>query len=134
MASLGILWGLLYIYYDQMLAGLIPLSYSLLSFASITFFILTRRYHLFRTSQLILSLSLPFLFIGMYFFSRYQNPIIIFAGIFSAIVELVFDTVLILFNDYLQYGISLPFLAFFIMGIFVAGLAIFLEEKIYKKK
>lgn len=61
MASLGILWGLLYIYYDQMLAGLIPLSYSLLSFASITFFILTRRYHLFRTSQLILSLSLPFL-------------------------------------------------------------------------
>ena len=60
-AFAGIAWGLMYFLFGEPLAGMIPLSYGVISLLSILFFGLTRRYHLFRFSQLFLILLLPFL-------------------------------------------------------------------------
>ena len=57
----GVTWGLLYIYFNEPLAGAIPLSYSIVSLLSIVHFGLTHRYRFFRFSQLALILLLPFL-------------------------------------------------------------------------
>ncbi len=57
----GFLWSLIYISYEEYLAGLIPLTYCLISSLSIIFYTLTRRYQFFRFSQLLLILLLPFL-------------------------------------------------------------------------
>ena len=56
----GAAWGLMYILFDEPLAGAIPLSYSSISLLSILHFGLTHRYHFFRFSQLMLILLLPF--------------------------------------------------------------------------
>ena len=60
MASLAVVWGLIYVYFGEYLAGAIPLFYSTLSFLSLIAFALTRRYRFFRFSQLLLPLLLPF--------------------------------------------------------------------------
>jgi hypothetical protein len=60
MASLAVIWGLVYVAFGEYLAGAIPLSYSCLSFLSLMAFTRTRGYHFFRSSQLILPLLLPF--------------------------------------------------------------------------
>ena len=60
MSTLSILWGALYFYFKEPLAAAIPLSYAALSYLSIMIFALNRRYHFFRTSQILLSLLLPF--------------------------------------------------------------------------
>ena len=57
----GIAWGLMYIFFNEPLAGVIPLSYSVFSLLSIIHFGRTRQYHFFRFSQLALILFLPFL-------------------------------------------------------------------------
>jgi guanylate cyclase len=57
----GAAWGSLYILFGEPVAGAIPLSYAVVSFLSLIFFGLTRRYHFFRFSQLLLILLLPFL-------------------------------------------------------------------------
>jgi len=57
----AVLWGLIYYAFREPLAASIPLSYALVSSLSITLFGLTRRYRLFRFSQLLLILLLPFL-------------------------------------------------------------------------
>lgn len=56
----GAAWGLTYILVGEPLAGMIPLSYSVISLLSIFHFGVTRRYHFFRFSQLMLILLLPF--------------------------------------------------------------------------
>ena len=56
----GILWGVMYFALGQPLAGIIPLSYTVLSLLSIGLFALTRRFQLFRFVQLVLILLLPF--------------------------------------------------------------------------
>ena len=56
----AILWGVLYLYYGETMAGWIPLVYSFLTLASLAIFLLTRQYTFYRTSQLILILLLPF--------------------------------------------------------------------------
>ncbi len=61
MATLAIGWGLVYIVCGEPLAGCIPLFYALLSGLSLVRFAMTRRYQFFRSSQLFLSLALPFL-------------------------------------------------------------------------
>jgi len=53
--------GLLYWFFGEKTAALIPLSYSILSYLSIVLFAWNRRYKFFRTSQLFFSLLLPFL-------------------------------------------------------------------------
>jgi guanylate cyclase len=57
----GAVWGLMYALFREPLAGAIPLSYSIVSLLSIIYFGITRRYHIFRFSQLALILLLPFL-------------------------------------------------------------------------
>ena len=61
----GAAWGLMYIFFNEPLAGMIPLSYSAVSLLSILRFGQTRRYRLFRFSQLLLILLLPFLLMVM---------------------------------------------------------------------
>ena len=56
----GIAWGLMYILFNEPLAGAIPLSYSIISLLSIVYFGRTRQYRFFRFSQLALILLLPF--------------------------------------------------------------------------
>ena len=56
----GVLWGMIYIFSNEPLAGTIPLSYSFISLLSIIHFGRTRQYRFFRFSQLILILLLPF--------------------------------------------------------------------------
>lgn len=60
-AIAGFLWSLIYFYYGEYVAGVIPLTYGLVSFLSIVFYAVTRRYQIFRFSQLLLILMLPFL-------------------------------------------------------------------------
>jgi adenylate cyclase len=57
----GIVWGVFYLALGLALAGSIPLAYSVLSGASLLYFFRTKRYALFRFSQLSLILLLPFL-------------------------------------------------------------------------
>ena len=57
----AMLWGLIYLAFDEPLAASLPFLYAAVSSASIVGFGLTRRYHLFRFSQLLLVLLLPFL-------------------------------------------------------------------------
>src|SRR2546422_6271387 len=59
-AFLAIFWGLLYIAFGEPLGGAIPLTYTLLSLTSIVVLTLTRRYDVFRFTQLGLMLVLPF--------------------------------------------------------------------------
>ena len=59
-ALAGVGWALVYIAFGEIAAGAIPLTYSLLSGASISLFAATSRYRLFRVSQLTLILALPF--------------------------------------------------------------------------
>ena len=56
----GVAWGLMYVFFDEPLAGAIPLSYSFISLLSIINFGQTRQYRFFRFSQLTLILLLPF--------------------------------------------------------------------------
>lgn len=55
----GVAYGLLYIMVGEPLAGAMTLSYSVISLSSVIYFGLTRRYHFFRFSQLLLILLLP---------------------------------------------------------------------------
>ena len=57
----GALWGVAYILFREPVAGLIPLTYAVISFLSVLHFSLTHEYHFFRSSQLVLILILPFL-------------------------------------------------------------------------
>jgi guanylate cyclase len=59
-ASAAILWGIIYYAFGHTVAASIPLTYSALSFLSISIFALGRQYQLFRFSQLLLLLLLPF--------------------------------------------------------------------------
>jgi adenylate cyclase len=56
----GVAWGLMYVFYNELLAGIIPLSYSTVSLLTIIQFGRTRQYRFFRFSQLTLILLLPF--------------------------------------------------------------------------
>lgn len=56
----GISWGMIYIFFNEPYAGAIPLSYGILSLLSIFYFGRTGRFQLFRFSQLVLILLLPF--------------------------------------------------------------------------
>jgi adenylate cyclase len=60
MATLAIVWVVTYAALGLWLSAAIPLAYQLASGASIYTFARTRRFHLFRVSQLLMSLLLPF--------------------------------------------------------------------------
>jgi len=78
-AFAGVAWAVTYILLGEVLAGIIPLSYAVISLFSIIHFGLTRRYHFFRFSQLTLILLLPFLLMmalgGSLFSAVFCNPL-----------------------------------------------------------
>lgn len=57
----GIIWGAIYLAFDEPLAAIIPLAYSVLSLASTLLFLWTKKYELYRVTQLVLILLAPFL-------------------------------------------------------------------------
>jgi len=57
---IGTLWGCIYIFWEEKLAGLIPLCYGIVSCFSLVYFSFSRRFAVFRFSQLLLILVLPF--------------------------------------------------------------------------
>jgi len=57
---MAVFWGLLYIAFGEPLGGAIPLSYTFFSLTSIVVLTVTRRYDVFRFTQLGLMLVLPF--------------------------------------------------------------------------
>jgi len=57
----GSIWGVTYILLGETLAGLIPLSYAIISFLSFVIYAVTRRFRFYCFSQLLLILLLPFL-------------------------------------------------------------------------
>ena len=56
----GIIWGIMYISLGEATAGLIPLSYSVVSLISLVIFSIKRKFRVFRFSQLLFILLLPF--------------------------------------------------------------------------
>jgi len=56
----GAIWSFMYISFGEKLSGWIPLSYSIFSLASLVFFGFTGRFRIFRFSQLLFILLLPF--------------------------------------------------------------------------
>jgi adenylate cyclase len=56
----GVLWGAMYISFGEKNAGAIPISYSLFSLVSIIYFSISGQFAVFRFSQLLLILLLPF--------------------------------------------------------------------------
>ena len=56
----GASWGIMYIWFNEVTAGIIPLSYSVFSTASLLYFSMTGGFRIFRFSQLLLILLLPF--------------------------------------------------------------------------
>ncbi|MGD2048641.1 MAG: adenylate/guanylate cyclase domain-containing protein [Chloroflexota bacterium] len=56
----GVIWGMLYLFFDEPIAGMIPLAYSLLSLISLAIFTWRGNYKVYRATQLILILLLPF--------------------------------------------------------------------------
>ncbi len=61
MAVMAFFWGLLYFYFDQMVSGSIPFTYSIISLISLAIFSRTKSFAIFLASQLTFSLILPFL-------------------------------------------------------------------------
>jgi adenylate cyclase len=57
----GVIWGIMYILFGEMLSAMIPLAYALISLSSIIFFGYSRKFNTFRFSQLLLILLLPFI-------------------------------------------------------------------------
>jgi adenylate cyclase len=57
----GLLWGLTYMLFGELQASLIPIGYSLFSLISLMYFTVTRRFDIYRLSQLLLILVCPFL-------------------------------------------------------------------------
>jgi guanylate cyclase len=57
----GVIWAVMYMQFGEVSAGWIPMSYSIFSLASLIYFGLTGKFRVFRFSQLLLILLLPFL-------------------------------------------------------------------------
>jgi len=79
------------------------------------------------------SLLMMFLFATAYLFLKYQSPIIVLSGVSLALIDILFDSLLVLSGE-LHYSIMIPYKTFFIAGMFISGLSIFLDEKLYHKK
>jgi adenylate cyclase len=86
----GLLWGLMYFALGEVVAGAIPFGYGLFSLLSLILFAITGRYQLFRFSQLLLILLLPFLLmagLGGYI----NGSVVIIWAIIAPMGALIFD-------------------------------------------
>lgn len=86
----GFAWGLMYALFNEPLAGAIPFSYAVISLFSLIHFGVSRQYRLFRFSQLLLILVLPFLL--MLTLGGFINgSAVILWGLISPLGALLFD-------------------------------------------
>ena len=83
-------WGPLYIYFNEPLAGSIPLFYAFVSLLSIIHFSLTRKFKFFQFSQLFLILLLPF-FLMMTLGGFIGGSIVILWALICPLGALLFD-------------------------------------------
>jgi guanylate cyclase len=88
LAGLG--WGLMYILFGETSAGIIPLSYSIISLGSIIYFAFTRQFVIFRFSQLFLILLLPFLLM-LALGGFVSGSAVILWGLISPLGAMLFD-------------------------------------------
>ena len=87
-AFLAIFWGSLYVYIGYPLSGAIPLSYAVISFISIKFFFITKRFEFFRFSQFLLIFLLPFLL--MWSLGGFANGSVVMVWAFFAPLAAIF--------------------------------------------
>jgi adenylate cyclase len=86
----GLLWGLIYFALRETTAGWIPFAYGLVSLLSLVAFALTRRYHFFRFSQLLLILLLPFLLMAT-LGGFINGSVVILWALIAPMAALIFD-------------------------------------------
>jgi len=155
----AVAWGLIYVFFNEPLAGSIPLGYSFISLLSIVHFGQTRQYRFFRFSQLALALLLPFLLMvalggfvngsavilwsmlcpigAMLFDERSHAPRWILAFIFLVMLS-GFLQPHVRFTNNLPSGLVT---AFFVMNLVTVGFLIFVmvyyfvgQKNIYQQK
>jgi signal transduction histidine kinase len=82
------IWGLVYIWFDEVLAGWIPLSYSIITILSLIILRVFNIYRIFSFTQILMSLLLPFLLMAS--LGGYINgSVVIIWGLFSPISALL---------------------------------------------
>lgn len=86
----GVIWGTIYIAFDEPLAGVIPISYALISSLSIVYLGLTRRYAVFSFIQIFLILLLPF-FLMLVLGGFVNSSAVILWSLISPLGALLFD-------------------------------------------
>jgi adenylate cyclase len=86
----GVAWGIMYILFGQKLAGLIPISYSFISLASIIYFGISHKFQAFRFSQLLLILLLPFVLM-LSLGGFVSGSAVILWGLISPLGAMLFD-------------------------------------------
>lgn len=84
-------WGILYILFGELGAGIIPLSYSVISFFSVLYFRRNQVFDVFRFSQLVFILLLPF-FLQLALGGFIRGSAVILWGLISPLGALLFDT------------------------------------------
>ncbi len=83
-------WGIMYMLFGENLSALIPLTYSVFSLASIIYFGISRKFSVFRFSQLFLILILPFaMMLSLGGFVR--GSIVILWSLISPLGAMLFD-------------------------------------------
>ena len=87
---LGLGWGLMYISFGERYAGLIPFCYGIFSFFSLIYFGLSRNFPLYRFSQLLLILLLPF-FLMVSLGGFVTGSAVIMWGLFAPLGAMLFD-------------------------------------------
>jgi signal transduction histidine kinase len=86
----ALLWGGTYFYFDEWVAGWIPFGYAIVSVLSLILFDFTHQYGLFRFSQLLLTLLLPFL-LGLALGGFILSSAVIIWSLTSPLGALMFD-------------------------------------------
>jgi serine phosphatase RsbU (regulator of sigma subunit)/rhodanese-related sulfurtransferase len=147
-ATIGFLWGAVYMYNDLFLPGLIPFCYGILSLISVGIFLSFQKFEFFRFSQILLILLLPFfLQISLGGFTPSSSVILwavisplsamAFYGVRQSImwfIAFVFVIAIAFFiNDYLpdyfKWNISRTFInGMFLMNILGVSLIIYLLQ------
>ena len=140
----GAAWGTMYILFGEKLAGMIPLSYSFFSLVSIIYFGYTQKFRVFRFSQLLLILLLPFAVmlslgglvsgsavilwslispLGAMLFDKQSNALRwLFAFITLAVISFILQPWLRFQNNFTTVQIHL----FFVINLIAVGCLIFL--------
>jgi guanylate cyclase len=148
----GFAWGIMYVYFGEVLAALIPLLYSIFSIASLQYFSKSRKFGLYRFSQLLLILLLPFaLMISLGGFIN--GSVVIIWSLISPLGALLFDkhknaskwllafVVLVIISDILQPWIRTSnnltethVNLFFVINLAAVGCIIFLMVYYFVRK